>query len=109
MTGEARDNSKNCIINLNICATEGKLLKNPTCGSLKQRNCGCLSPLELLSQNTIGRVAYQQHKLISNGSRGWKSRIKVPACFGSGEDANCPLLGGGSHSGLSHGSSAGQL
>ena len=48
----------------------------------------CLSPLGLLSQNTIDWVVYEQLKFISHSSGGWKSKIKAPAWSREG-----PLLG----------------
>lgn len=41
---------------------------------------------KLLRQNTTGWVAFKQQECISHGSGGCKSKTKVPADSGSGED-----------------------
>ena len=58
----------------------------------------CLSPFQLLSQNTTHRVAYKQQKFLSQSSGSFKSKNRVPADLASGEDPfpdNLPCRRGG--------------
>ena len=56
----------------------------------RERKGACLSPLQLLKQNTTDWVAFINNTFISHSSGGWKSKVKPPTDLVSDES---PLAG----------------